>query len=105
MTCNQCQANQATVHLTDIQKGVPAEQHLCEKCAYGKAADPFAFPQAEIQIDIYHDKPLKGKITLRVRHFRSGTMVSCEGELSEQVKLKQLAFRLLQARLKNLGSE
>jgi protein arginine kinase activator len=33
MTCDSCGKNQATVHLTEIEKGKPRERHLCEACA------------------------------------------------------------------------
>ena len=33
MTCERCQKNPATVHLTAIEKGVKKEGHLCEECA------------------------------------------------------------------------
>lgn len=33
MQCEQCQQNQATVHVTHIENGEKIEQHLCENCA------------------------------------------------------------------------
>ena len=36
MLCQECQKNQATVHLTKIVNGEHSEQHLCEQCAREK---------------------------------------------------------------------
>lgn len=33
MQCERCNKNEATVHLTEIIKGVKSEVHLCEDCA------------------------------------------------------------------------
>ncbi|MHC4475349.1 MAG: UvrB/UvrC motif-containing protein [Planctomycetota bacterium] len=33
MQCQFCQKNEATIHLTEINKGVRSEMHLCEHCA------------------------------------------------------------------------
>lgn len=33
MTCEKCKKKMATVHLTEIIKGVKSEVHLCEDCA------------------------------------------------------------------------
>lgn len=38
MTCNICNKNQATVHLTEIIDGAMSELHLCEECARQKSA-------------------------------------------------------------------
>ncbi len=33
MLCNECEKNNATVHITKILNGVKTESHLCEDCA------------------------------------------------------------------------
>jgi protein arginine kinase activator len=33
MQCENCQQNDATIHLTEIVEGVRTEMHLCERCA------------------------------------------------------------------------
>ena len=33
MLCERCENREATVHLTEINKGVKSEVHLCEECA------------------------------------------------------------------------
>ena len=33
MLCNECEKNNATVHITKILNGVKTESHLCEECA------------------------------------------------------------------------
>ncbi len=33
MQCENCQKNEATIHLTEIVEGVRTEMHLCERCA------------------------------------------------------------------------
>lgn len=33
MLCNECEKNNATVHITKIINGVKTETHLCEECA------------------------------------------------------------------------
>lgn len=33
MLCNECEKNQATVHVTKIINGIKTETHLCEECA------------------------------------------------------------------------
>jgi len=33
MQCENCQQNDATIHLTEIVDGVRTEMHICEKCA------------------------------------------------------------------------
>ena len=33
MLCNECEKNNATVHITKILNGVKTENHLCEECA------------------------------------------------------------------------
>ena len=33
MLCNECEKNNATVHITKIINGVKTEAHLCEECA------------------------------------------------------------------------
>lgn len=33
MLCDKCGQEDATVHLVEIRRGIPAETHLCEKCA------------------------------------------------------------------------
>jgi len=32
MNCDSC-GNEATIHITEIRRGLPSERHLCEKCA------------------------------------------------------------------------
>jgi protein arginine kinase activator len=36
MLCQICNENKATVHLTEIEKGVQKEYHICEPCAIKK---------------------------------------------------------------------
>jgi protein arginine kinase activator len=36
MLCQICNENKATIHLTEIEKGVQKELHLCEPCAIKK---------------------------------------------------------------------
>jgi hypothetical protein len=33
MMCDRCRNNEASVHLTEIIRGMHSEAHLCEKCA------------------------------------------------------------------------
>jgi len=39
MKCDVCNANEATVHLTEIINGTVTKLHLCEKCARSKSQE------------------------------------------------------------------
>ncbi|MBI4398386.1 MAG: UvrB/UvrC motif-containing protein [Candidatus Omnitrophica bacterium] len=39
MTCNVCNLEEATIHLTEIINSKMVELHLCEQCAYEKGTD------------------------------------------------------------------
>lgn len=60
MKCEHCDKREATVHLTEIKKGVKQEMHLCEHCASEKGLPGKAhFSISELLAGITSSSPKK----------------------------------------------
>ncbi len=66
MKCENCEKRDATVHLTEIKKGVKQEMHLCEPCA--------------------SEKGLPGKAPFSISDLLAGITSAAQGKVGKQGK-------------------
>ena len=81
MKCENCDKREATVHLTEIKKGVKQEMHLCEQCASQKGLPGKAhFSISELLAGITSSSQKK---TEKGKEVKEVTCPACELSLSK----------------------